>query len=138
MSVPPKGNSLPNSGKELHPASRRRRRMSTYSVAVSEALKIEFNASSHAAKKLTKWTDASERTVKGWLSGTNGPSGEYLVELLAKSDEVWDSLRRLAKRPSIEERHLVALKASLEVALASIDEILNLSNGKDRQDSATR
>jgi hypothetical protein len=133
MSVPIKGNSLPNSGKELHPVPRRRRRATTYSMAVSEALKIQVNGSSHATKKLMRWTSASERTVKGWLSGTNGPCGEHLVELMEKSDEVWDSLRRLTKRPSIEVRHLVALKVSLEVALASIDAILDLSNGKGSQ-----
>jgi hypothetical protein len=57
-------------------------------VAVSEALKIQVNGSSHATKKLMRWTSASERTVKGWLSGTNGPCGEHLVELMEKSDEV--------------------------------------------------
>jgi hypothetical protein len=39
----------------------------------------------------------------------------------------------MTKRPSIEVRHLVALKVSLEVALASIDAILDLSNGKGSQ-----
>jgi hypothetical protein len=133
MSVPIKGNSLPNSGKELHSVPRRRRRADGYSVAVSEALKTQVSGSSHATKKLIRWTGASERAVKGWLSGTNGPCGEHLVELMEKSDEVWDSLRRLTKRPSIEVRHLVALKVSLEVALASIDAILDLSNGKGSQ-----
>ena len=133
MSVPIKGNSLHDSGKELHPVPRRRRRGNGYSVAVSKALKTQVNASSHATKKLMRWTGASERTVKGWLSGTNGPCGEHLVELMEKSDEVWDSLRRLTKRPSVEVRHLVALKVSLEVALASIDAILIVSKRMDGQ-----
>ena len=84
----------------------------------------------HTTKKVMRWTGASERTVKGWLSGTNGPCGEHLVELMEKSDEVWDSLRKLNERPSIEVRHLIALRASLEVALASIDAILDRSNRK--------
>src|SRR4030095_16510305 len=87
-----------------------------YSVAVSEALRIELKGSSHATKKLMRWTSASERTVKGRLSGNDGPCGEHLVELMENSDEVWDSLGRLAKRPSIEVRHLVALNVSLNVA----------------------
>ena len=133
MSVPLKGNSLPKSGKELHSPSRRRGRASAYSVAVSEALKIQLDGSSHTTKKVMRWTGASERTVKGWLSGTNGPCGEHLVELMEKSDEVWDSLRKLTKRPSIEVRHLIALRASLEVALASIDAILDRSNRENSQ-----
>jgi hypothetical protein len=133
MSVPIKGKSLHDSGKELHPVPRRRRRGHGYSVAVSEALKIQVNGSSHATKKLMRWTGASERTVKGWLSGTNGPCGEHLVELMEKSDQVWDSLRRLTKRPSIEVRHVVALKVSLEVALASIDAILDQAKSKEDQ-----
>jgi hypothetical protein len=133
MSVRLKGNSLPKSGKELHSPSRRRGRASAYSVAVSEALKIQLDGSSHTTKKLMRWTGASERTVKGWLSGTNGPCGEHLVELMEKSDEVWDSLRKLTKRPSIELRHLIALRASLEVALASIDAILDRSNRENSQ-----
>jgi hypothetical protein len=72
-----------------------------------------------------RWTGASERTVKGWLSGANGPCGEHLVELMAKSDEVWDALRGLANRQSIEAHHLLALKTSLEVALASLNQILD-------------
>jgi hypothetical protein len=133
MSVPLKGNSLPKSGKELHSPSRRRGRASAYSVAVSEALKIQLDGSSHTTKKVMRWTGASERTVKGWLSGTNGPCGEHLVELMENSDEVWDSLRKLTKRPSIEVRHLIALRASLEVALASIDAILDRSNRENSQ-----
>jgi len=98
---------------------------------VLPAGKSQLDGSSHAAKKLMRWTSASERTVKGWLSGTNGPCGEHLVELLEKSDQVWDSLRKLANRPSIEARHLQTLKSGLEVALASIDTILDSANNRD-------
>jgi hypothetical protein len=133
MSVPLKGKVLPNSGKELHRRTHRRRRGTEYSMAVSEALKIQVNNSAHATKKLMRWTGASERTVKGWLAGANGPCGEHLIELMSKSDEVWDGLRRLAKRPSVDAHHLVALRAALEVAMASIDAILEQRKGKGGQ-----
>lgn len=133
MSVPPKGNVLPNSGKSLHRPARRRRRGSSYSAAVSQALKVQMNGSSHATKTLMRWTGASERTVKGWLSGANGPCGEHLVELMGKSDEVWDALRGLANRQSTELHHLLALKASLEVALVSLNTILNSPKRQDIQ-----
>lgn len=127
MSFLNKGNSLHVSGNELPSVSRRRRRVA-YAMAVSEALKIQVNGSSNATKRLMNWTDASERTIKGWLSGTNGPCGEHLVELMEKSDEVWDRLRKMAKRPTIEARHLVGLRAGLEAAVAAINEILELPN----------
>jgi len=130
MSVPLKGNPLPKLGKDLHPAPRRRR-STAYAVAVSEALRSQLNGSAHTTKTLMRWTGASERTVKGWLSGANGPCGEHLVELMANSDKVWDGFRRLAKRPAVEVRHLVLLKASLEAALASIDVILNVSTRQE-------
>lgn len=133
MSVPPKGNVLPNSGKELHRPAHRRPRGSGYSAAVSHALRIQAKNSPHATKTFMRWTGASERTVKAWLSGSNGPCGEHLVELMGKSDEVWDALRRLASRQSIELHHLLALKASLEVALESLNAILDSPKGKDTQ-----
>jgi hypothetical protein len=132
MSLPVKGEVLPNLGKELHRASGRRRKRTEYSAAISEALKNNARSSSHATKTLMRWTGAGERTVKGWLAGTNGPSGEHLVELIRKSDEVWDSLRRLAERRSIEAPQLVALRSVLEAAVVSIDAILDQT---DKQDS---
>jgi len=34
------------------------------------------------------WTDASERSVKNWLSGESGPSGYFLMRLFVKSATV--------------------------------------------------
>lgn len=39
-----------------------------------------------------QWTHANERTVKNWLTGANGPNGDYLLVLLGKSDAVVDAL----------------------------------------------
>lgn len=43
-------------------------------------------------------SSASERTVKYWLSGERGPSGEHLVSLSRQSDAVLIVLLSLADR----------------------------------------
>lgn len=43
-----------------------------------------------------RWTGASERTVKNWFSGANGPSGAHLIALAGNSDEVLGAFLALA------------------------------------------
>lgn len=45
-----------------------------------------------------RWTGAGERSVKGWISGRQGPSGEHLIALMQQSDAVWLAVVRLAGR----------------------------------------
>jgi hypothetical protein len=47
-----------------------------------------------------RWTGASERTVKNWLDGTHGPSGDHFVGLVRHSDEVLRVLLNMAGRGS--------------------------------------
>jgi hypothetical protein len=41
---------------------------------------------------------ATERTVKNWFAGTNGPSGEHLVALIRHSDKTLETILDLAGR----------------------------------------
>jgi hypothetical protein len=78
-----------------------------------------------AIKTVMRWTGASERTVKGWLSGRSGPSGEHLIALLQNSDTLLERVLRLAGRGSpIESRRLEALKNAMAEAVATIEALL--------------
>lgn len=78
----------------------------SYAVEISLALRQNLGNTHRAVKTLMRWTGASERTVKNWLSGSSGPSGEHLVALAHHSDEVLDAILRLAGR----EQVLLAMK----------------------------
>lgn len=45
-----------------------------------------------------RWTGASERTVKYWIAGERGPSGEHLIALARNSDIVFHMVLLLADR----------------------------------------
>jgi|SRR5579883_1184774 hypothetical protein len=123
MSVPVMGKTLPKMGKEL-PMNRRRSSMD-YASAVAEALKVELGGSNRAIKTVMRWTGASERTAKGWLAGTNGPSGEHLVALLGNSDTLLERILKLAGRGSlIEAARLQVLRNTMAEAVASLDALL--------------
>jgi len=123
MSVPPKGKVLPKLGKEL-PMTRRNSSIG-YAPAIAEALSTELRGSNRAIKTVMRWTGASERTVKGWLSGRSGPSGEHLISLLQNSDTLLERVLRLAGRGSpIERRRLEALKNAMTEVVATIEALL--------------
>ena len=124
MSVPSKGNGLSKMGKEL-PMSFAGL-SSAYAPAIADALASELKGSHRAIKTVSRWTGASERTAKNWLSGRRGPSGEHLIVLLGKSDALLDRVLGLAGRGSvIELRRLDALKESLVQAVAAIEAARN-------------
>jgi hypothetical protein len=47
---------------------------------------------------MTRWTSASEWTVKYWIAGERGPSGEHLIALATHSDIVFHMVLLLADR----------------------------------------
>jgi len=123
MSVPAKGKTLPKMGKEL--PMNRRRPSTGYASAVAEALTVELSGSNRAIKTVMRWTGASERTAKGWLAGTNGPSGEHLIALLGNSDTLLARFLKLAGRGSlVEAAHLQVLRNTMAEAVASLDALL--------------
>ena len=96
-----------------------------YAAAIAEALSAELKGSNRAIKTVMRWTGASERTVKGWLSGTTGPNGEHLIALLQNSDALLERVLLLAGRRSLIERgHLEAVKNSMAQAVAAIEALL--------------
>lgn len=92
---------------------------SEYRKAISSALSQELGGAGRAAKETARWTGASERTAKNWISETYGPTGENLIELMRHSDTVLDVVLVLAGRE--EER----LARRLSLARGEVAEVLS-------------
>lgn len=86
-----------------------------YIVSVSEALRTELGTGTGAAKKIQRWTEASDRTARNWLNGDVGPSGHHLMRLARESDAVLSALLTMAARPELA---LAIDLHAVEVALA--------------------
>jgi hypothetical protein len=109
-----KGSVLPNS-ENLGP----------YPRAIANALKRELGPTHQAVKIIMKWTGAGERTVKNWLAGINGPSGQHLLELIRNSDNVLQVLLTMAgRRQTSAVQHLGDLRNYLNQTLESIDQFI--------------
>jgi hypothetical protein len=70
----------------------------SYEAVVAGAVRRELGGSHQAIKTLIRRTGASPRTAKNWLSGSAGPSGPHLVELMRSSDLVFEAILRMAGR----------------------------------------
>lgn len=90
------GTVVPKMGTTVHLAADQTR----YRRAIADALSRELGPTHQAIKTAMRWTGASERTVKYWLSGERGPSGEHLILLAQHSDAVLVTLLTMAGRLS--------------------------------------
>jgi len=97
------GTVVPKIGTTVHLAANQTR----YRKAIADALRRELGPTHQAIKTAMRWTGASERTVKYWLSGERGPSGEHLILLAQHSDAVLVTILTMAKRLS-DQRHKCA------------------------------
>ena len=71
------------------------------------------------------WTGAGERTVKGWLAGSNGPSGMHPERLLRASEAVYECLTiRTGRRPIVNRQGLKALRGQIGGLAKVIDAAL--------------
>lgn len=71
-----------------------------YRQAIADALRRELGPTHQAIKTVMRWTGASERTAKYWLSGERGPSGEHLIRLARQSDAVLITILTMSERLS--------------------------------------
>lgn len=112
--LPKKGIVFPN-GENLGP----------YSRAMAYALKCELGSTHQAVKIIMGWTGAGERTVKNWLAGISGPSGQHIVELIRHSDSVLTVLLTLAGREeAVAMQALVDARNKLADTVESIDTLM--------------
>ena len=115
---------FPKKGNVFPPGSGERISGKRYAAAIASALRAELGETHRAVKTVMRWTGANERTVKNWLAGNSGPSGEHLVSLLRHSDATLEAILLLAKRRPVlaAEKFLSARNALLE-ALKTIDAV---------------
>lgn len=97
---------------------------SEYREAISSALAQELGGAGSAAKVAIRWTGASERTAKNWLSGSYGPTAENLIELLRHSDTVLAAVLELAGRgEAMTTERLKRVRTELAEVLSNLDAI---------------
>ena len=90
----------------------------------SDALKEEL-ACGASIRTVMAWTGAGERTVKGWLAGSNGPSGHYLEGLLRSSEAVyWQVMLRTGRAPMASRQGLEALRGHVTAFVEALDATL--------------
>lgn len=96
-----------------------------YAAGIARALHMELGETHQATKTLMRWTNANERTVKNWLAGSNGPSGEHLVALVKHSDLALAAFLGMAERPdALTASELPMLRQKLQSVLEGIDSCL--------------
>lgn len=93
-----------------------------YAAEIANALHMELGETHQATKTLMRWTNANERTVKNWMSGSNGPRGEHLVALIKHSDFALAAFLGMAERPhALTASELPLLRLRLQSAIDRID-----------------
>jgi hypothetical protein len=112
---PKTGKGIPNATGRLTEAD--------YVLGVSGALKEEPGTGASAAKQIQRWTEASDRTARNWLTGVVGPSGHHLMRLTRESDAVLSAVLAMTARP---ELGLVLDLHAVEVALAKASGALEI------------
>jgi len=113
---------FPNKGKEFPEVDYRRARKAEYALAIGTALRGELRQMPNAIKTVMRWTGANERTVKNWIAGTHGPSGEHLIVLAHHSSEVMAIFHRLAGRHGGDDKSLGVIRKKLVETLNIIDD----------------
>lgn len=103
-----------------------------YAQAIAAALRAELGGSHRATKVTMRWSGAGERTVKHWLSGTSGPGGPNLINLLRHSDSVLATVLVLSGRQQHLAIHrLSAAHAILADALHALEAALQTPGTRD-------
>jgi hypothetical protein len=93
-----------------------------YAASIATALRGELGDSHQAIKTVMRWTGATDRTAKNWVTGIRGPTGEHLISLARHSDAVFEVIIRAAGRESL----LIALQLiDAREKLAAAQEILD-------------
>jgi hypothetical protein len=108
------GKSFPSEDGYSHPS---------FARAIALALRAEFGGGPSAVKTAARLTQANERAVRNWFDAKNGPSGEYLIPLLAHSDVVLKAVLDLAgRRGLMVAAGFAELRQQLVDLVAAIDD----------------
>ncbi|QTC89183.1 MULTISPECIES: hypothetical protein [Brevundimonas] len=95
-----------------------------FAEAVAGALRREFGAVPGSVKQVVRITGANERAVRNWFEARNAPSGENLVILMGRSDEVLETILQLAGRQElVTARRLSGARDKLHEMLKLIEDL---------------
>ena len=100
-----------------------------YRKAIADTLRRELGHTHQAIKTVMRWTGASERTAKYWLSGDRGPSGEHLIRLAQHSDAVLITTLTMAGRLSEKPQPRCAGCPARDLVLQNLGQEWKLSEG---------
>jgi hypothetical protein len=112
MSLSRKGEVLHKTGERL-PLVPNRNRRKRYALELAKTLRQALEAPGMSTKTIMNWTSAGERTVKGWLSASNGPRGDHLIELMRASDLIFARVLLLAGRDVVDQKTLRSIRKPL-------------------------
>lgn len=119
---------FPKRGTVLPDARKQNGQSSTYAKMVATALQSDLGKSHRATKTVMRWTGASERTVRNWLTGTKGPSGEHLIVLIRHSETVLEMILGYSGRErSVAAGKLIAARDGLHELLGCINLLIDES-----------
>jgi len=119
-----KGNQLHSEGNKLPFFENAKEVRGCYAREIGDALRSEIAATGRSAKDIMRWTRASERAVKGWISGRRGPSGEHLISLMAYSDGIFAAVIKITGRDrSSSGRQIAEVRRLLGEVVVAMDEI---------------
>jgi len=107
-----------------------------YAQTIAELLRKEHGESHRAVKQLMRQTDASERTVKHWLSGRHGPDTLYFLRLVVSSPVIRAFVLGLIEGPASRRMPDPADRYSLTTAkdaYAAGEAALESSSRENRQ-----
>lgn len=91
---------LPNKGRKLPVWTGVLSGREIYAHTIAELLRKEHGNSHRVIKQLMIQTEASERTVKHWLSGQHGPDALHFLRLVASSPVIRAFVLGLIESPS--------------------------------------
>jgi hypothetical protein len=95
-----------------------------FAPAIASALHKQFGGTHAAVKTVVGLTGANERAVKNWFSAKNGPSGDYLIDLMRYSDRVLEVVLLMAGRGElVGAKKMVDARQKLREILAEMDDL---------------
>ena len=95
-----------------------------FAAAITAALKAEFGGSAAAVKSVSRLTGSTERTVRNWFEGKNGPTGQTLVELIKHSDAVLNVILILSERRELMiTGDLLAIRSRMRPLMELLDKL---------------
>jgi hypothetical protein len=103
--------------------------VAAFTREIGVALACSTSDSKAAAKTISAWTGANERTAKHWLAGHYAPNGYHLAALAHHSDEVLEAFLMLAGRRELLTRHRIrGARRKLEEAITILTAVLDAGN----------